>query len=259
MKRILLATTALALAGGAAISWKAFAYRKDAQLWYGRFNTLHRDPGGLEKYRADNERLRRAGPVPKRVVFVGASITEALDLARLFPGEPLVNRGVGGQLIWQQFLRLEPDALSLSPAAVVIKTCAINMLADAPPLDETQRYYAMMADAIRARGARVIYATAVPVSRAYDAAEGGHVAEQITRFNTWVRAEAERHHDLLLDYAAALADASGHLPDDLSEDGLHPNAAGKQRMADAIRRVVLEGFVHAPAAPPAPSTTNELE
>ena len=26
-----------------------------------------------------------------------------------------------------------------------------------------------------------------------------------------------------------------------------PNDAGKQRMADAIRRVVVDGFVHAPA------------
>jgi lysophospholipase L1-like esterase len=248
MKRILLAAAALALAGGAAASWKALRYRKDAQLWYARYNALHRDPAGLARYRDDNERLRRAGRVEGRVVFLGASITEALDLARLFPGEPLVNRGVGGQLVWQQWLRLEPDALSLDPAAVVIKTCAINMLPDAPPLDETQRYFAMMADAIRNRGARVLYATAVPVSRGYDRDEGGgQVAARVARFNAWVRAEAERHRDPVLDYAAALADPEGYLPDALSEDGLHPNEAGRQRMADAIRRVVVDGFVHAPA------------
>ncbi len=245
MKRILLAAAALALAGGAAVSWKALRYRKDAQLWYARYNAIHRDPGGLDRYRADNERLRRAGRVASRVVFLGASITEALDLARIFPNEPLVNRGIGGQLVWQQWLRIEPDALALEPAAVVIKTCAINMLPDAPPLDETQRYFSLMADSVRRSGARVIFATAVPVSRRYDAEEGGQVAAGVQRFNTWVRAEAERHHDLVLDYAAALSDSQGYLPDELSEDGLHPNSAGKQRMADAIRRVVVEGFIHA--------------
>lgn len=246
MKRILLAAAALALAGGAAVSYKAFRYRKDAQLWYARYNALHRDPGGLDHYRDDNARLRREGARPGRVVFLGASITEALDFARLFPNEPLVNRGVGGQLVWQQWLRLEPDALSLSPSAVVLKTCAINMLPDAPPLEETQRYFSLMMESVRRHGARVVVATAVPVSRRYDATEGeGHVAERIQRFNAWLRAEAERNHDTVLDYAAALADAQGYLPDNLSEDGLHPNAEGKQRMADAIRRVVVEGIVHA--------------
>lgn len=246
MKRILLAAAALAIAGGAAASWKALRYRKDAQLWHARYAALRRDPAGLDRYRGDNDRLRRAGRVSGRVVFLGASITESLDLAALFPGEPLVNRGVGGQLIWQQWLRLDADALSLDPAAVVIKTCAINMLPDAPPLDETQRYFALMADAVRRRGARVIVATAVPVSRGYDASEGaGRVARRITQFNAWVRAEAERNRDLVLDYASALADPQGYLPDSLSDDGLHPNAEGRRRMADAVRRVVLDGFVRA--------------
>ncbi len=249
MKRIALAVAALALAGAGAVSLKAWQYRKDAQRWYGRYTALHRDPADLERYRADNARLAREPRAPHRVVFLGASITESLDLARAFPNEPLVNRGIGGQLIWQQSLRLDADALALAPAAVVLKTCAINMLPDAPPLDETRRLYAQMADTVRARGVRVIYATAVPVSRGYNTENGGHVAEQIARFNDWVRNEAAQHHDLVLDYAAALGDAQSFLPDALSEDGLHPNEAGRQRMVDAIRRVVVDGFVHAQAAP----------
>ncbi|MFO0601770.1 MAG: GDSL-type esterase/lipase family protein [Polyangiales bacterium] len=251
MKRILLAATALCLAGAAAVAWKASRYRRDAQLWHERYTSLRGDPANLARYRDDNERLRRGGRAPNRVVFLGASITESLDLAAAFPGEPLVNRGVGGQLIWQQWLRLEPDALSLEPAAVVIKTCAINMLPGAPPLDDTKAYFARMADAIRARGARVVYGTCVPVSRGYDRGEGdGHVAERVATFNAWVREEARRTQSPLLDYAAALGDAQGYLPDGLSEDGLHPNAEGRRKMLDAIRTVVVDGLVHAPAAPP---------
>lgn len=247
MNRILAAAAALLLAGGALITVKALRYRKDAQRWHARWSALHGDPGTLARYRADNERLRREGPAPKRVVFLGASITEALDLVGQFPREPLVNRGIGGQLIWQQWLRLDADALSLSPAAVVIKTCAINMLPDAPPLEETQGYYRRMAEAIRGRGARVIYATCVPISRGYDRSEGdGHVRERVQRFNAWVRDEARQHDGTLLDYAAALGDAEGYLPDALSDDGLHPNAEGRRRMLDAIRTVVVDGFVHAP-------------
>jgi len=250
MKRILLVATALCLAGAVAVTWKASRYRRDAQLWHQRFAALRGDPATLARYRDDNERLRRAGRVPGRVVFLGASITESLDLARAFPNEPLVNRGVGGQLIWQQWLRLDADALSLDPTAVVIKTCAINMLPDAPPLDDTKMYFARMADAVRQRGARVVYGTCVPVSRGYDRAEGdGRVTERVTAFNAWVREEARRTQSPLLDYAAALGDAEAYLPDALSEDGLHPNAAGRQKMLDLIRSVVVDGLVHAaPAA-----------
>ena len=82
MKRIGLAVTALALAGGAALSWKAWRYRADAQRWHDRWAALHGDPAGLARYRADNERLRREGAVARRVVLLGASITESRDLAR---------------------------------------------------------------------------------------------------------------------------------------------------------------------------------
>lgn len=251
MKRVLLAVTAVALAGAAAVAWKATRYRRDAQRWHERYAALRSDPGSLARYRDDNERLRRAGRDAHRVVFLGASITESLDLAAAFPGEPLVNRGVGGQLIWQQWLRLEADALALEPAAVVIKTCAINMLPGGPPLDDTRSYFARMADAIRARGARVIYGTCVPVSRAYDRDEGdGHVTERVGAFNAWVREEARRTQSPLLDYAAALGDAQGYLPDALSDDGLHPNAEGRRRMLDAIRTVVVAGVVHGAGGAP---------
>jgi hypothetical protein len=38
-----------------------------------------------------------------------------------------------------------------------------------------------------------------------------------------------------------LADDQGYLPDSLTEDGLHPNDAGKRRMTELIRTVLVEG------------------
>lgn len=254
MKRVAFVAAAAALvAVSGAVAYKAWRYRKDAQLWHGRWLALHGDPGGRDQYRADNERLRAQGVAPHRVVFLGASITEMLDLAGSFPDRNFVNRGASGQLVWQQLLRLDEDALSLRPEAVVLKMCAINLLPDAPPLAETQRYFAMLAERVRARGAKAILATAVPVSRRWDMSEAnGRATPQIVRFNSWVRDQARLHHDMLLDYAQVLADDQGYLPDSLTDDGLHPNEVGRRRMLALIRTVLVEGrgqpVVEAPPA-----------
>ena len=98
MKRVAFVAAAAALvAVSGAVAYKAWRYRKDAQLWHGRWLALHGDPGGRDQYRADNERLRAQGVAPHRVVFLGASITEMLDLAGSFPDRNFVNRGAGGQ------------------------------------------------------------------------------------------------------------------------------------------------------------------
>lgn len=259
MKRVaFVAAAAAVVAVTGAVAFKAWRYRKDAQLWHGRWLALHSDPGGLDQYRADNERLRALGVQRHRVVFLGASITEMLDLAGSFPDRNFVNRGAGGQLVWQQFLRLDHDALSLRPEAVVLKMCAINLLPDAPPFEETQRYFAMMAERVRARGVKAVLATAVPVSRRWDMSEAnGRATPQLVRFNNWVRDQARMHHDLLLDYAQVLADDQGYLPDSLTDDGLHPNEVGRRRMLALIRTVLVEGRGQ-PAVEPLPGTDASL-
>lgn len=242
MNRLLQGALALMIAGLGVVSYKAWRYRNDAKTWHERWLGLHSDPAHRVRYRAENERLRNEGVVPGRVVFLGASITEQLDLAGEFPGVPFVNRGDSGQLVWQQYLRLEPDALELRPEMVVIKMCAINLLPDAPPFDETQFYFARMADDVRARHVKLVLATTVPVSRAWDRAEAdGTATPKIRRFNEWVRDQARMRRDMLLDYASVLSDDEGYLPDSLTDDGLHPNQAGRQRMIGLIRSVILEG------------------
>ena len=48
--------------------------------------------------------------------------------------------------------------------------------------------------------------------------------------NTWLRDYATREHMVYADYYAALEDGHGGLRATLSEDGVHPNAAGYAAM-----------------------------
>ena len=241
MNRLYQGALALLLAGLGAMTYKALRYRSDARTWHERWLSLHADPAHRSRFAADNERLRNEGVVSGRVVFLGASITEQLDLAAEFPTSHFVNRGDGGQLVWQQLLRVESDALSLRPEMVVLKMCAINLLPDAPPFDETQSYYAQLADRVRSHGVKVVHATTVPVSRTWDRVEaGGAATGRIRRFNEWLRDTARMRHELVLDYAAALGDDEGYLPDALTADGLHPRLHPRLQAS------------HAPEWPPAP-------
>jgi lysophospholipase L1-like esterase len=209
--------------------------RARAALAESRYARVMRDPAGLTRYRADDARLRATQRVPGRVVFLGASITEGMDLATRFPGRDFINRGMSGQYVWQQYLRMPEDVFALAPEAVVLKVCAINLRDDAPPPEQTRGFFARMADEARARGIRPVLATVVPVARGYERERAaGDLHVRIAAMNDWIRAYARAHGDAVLDYAAALADPQGYMPDALSDDGLHPNARGYERMYAAI-------------------------
>ena len=68
--------------------------------------------------------------------------------------------------------------------------------------------------------------------------------EQIRALNAWLKSYAAAHGATYLDYYTATADDRGFLRDELSDDGLHPNAKGygvmrplaERAIADALKR-----------------------
>ena len=54
---------------------------------------------------------------------------------------------------------------------------------------------------------------------------------RITALNAWMKEYAASNGHVYLDYFAAMTDAKGLLRAELSEDDLHPNAAGYAIMA----------------------------
>src|SRR5690242_14445240 len=68
-------------------------------------------------YASDQELMKQADP--KRVVFLGDSITDLWNLANSFKDKAYVNRGIGGQVTSQMLVRMYPDVVELKPAAMV--------------------------------------------------------------------------------------------------------------------------------------------
>jgi acyl-CoA thioesterase I len=188
---------------------------------------------------ANAQLLPPRGSVP-RVVFIGDSITASWRLTAVAPrGTELINRGIGGQVTLQMLLRFSQDVIALRPAAVHIMAGINDIAENAGPttLAAIERNLASMAELARAHQVRVVLAS---VSPAYDFPwrRGLQPAPKIAALNRWLREYAQRCDTEYVDYHEALADTRGGVRSGLSEDGVHPNAAGYAVMQSLARRAI---------------------
>ena len=211
-----------------------------------RLETRLQDWPALARYRAANAALQPPAKGEDRVVFLGDSITDFWKLANHFPGKPYVNRGISGQTTPQMLIRFRPDVLALKPRVVVILAGTNDLAGNTGPttLEAIEDNLASMAELAWANDVRVVLASLLPVSD-YEKRDGKPVVQtvrrppaQILALNEWMKSYAAAHNSTYLDYHTAMADAQGFLKDELSDDGLHPNAKGYEVMAPLAERAV---------------------
>jgi lysophospholipase L1-like esterase len=202
-----------------------------------RAETRLKDWPQLARYHDDNTKVSAPAKNEQRVVFMGDSITDGWDAPNMggfFPGKPYVNRGISGQTTPQMLIRFRPDVIDLNPKVVVILAGTNDLAGNTGPttLDAIQGNLTSMAELARAHGIRVVLASLLPVSD-YEKRDGKPIVQTVRRppdkiiaLNNWMKDYSARNHLIYLDYFSAMVDAKGFLKDELSDDGLHPNAAG---------------------------------
>jgi len=202
------------------------------------------DFGQLSRYRAVNQDLQKAAPVKDRVVFFGDSITESWRLEQYFPGEPYVNRGIGGQTTPQMTVRFRQDVIDLHPRVVVILAGTNDIAGNTGPMRnaDIEADLASMAELAKTHGVRVILSSLLPVHNYTPKAQDFFMQRPMARIlelNQWLKEYCSINQIVFLDYYPALVDEKGLLKRDLSEDGLHPNDAGYKIMA-ALAEAAIE-------------------
>ena len=234
-KKILVILLIVAVMGnliGLFVLYKALHYRSIVL----QKNKEVADYGNLAMYEDENRTLRSSPDV----IFYGASITEIMNLEKLFPGKNYLNRGASGQYTQQLLLRFKQDVIDLKPGAVVIKLCSINM-AGFIPLETTKYYLKTMVENAQCAGIKVYLATVVPVGKKYaDQYKDRNVVGKIRDFNQWLQGYADGKGIDVIDYFNALANDQGMLDADISVDGLHPNDEAFQKMAEAALEVLTQ-------------------
>jgi lysophospholipase L1-like esterase len=185
------------------------------------------------------ERIARGEADPDRIVFLGASITQRWDFARDLPEFTILNRGVGGQFVPAILARFQRDVLDLTPRAVIIKFCSINIRPSIAPrvLEDGMK---MMCDLADAHGIEPVLCTIIPVAKPAARIGDFDVRDSLSGFNDWVREFAKERGYRLLDLDVAIADENGLLPRSCAADPVHLNDEGYRILSEAIRPVLAD-------------------
>jgi lysophospholipase L1-like esterase len=227
----------------------------------------------IGRYRADNENLKKQPSDPKRVVFMGDSITDFWRLAEYFPGKPYVNRGISGQTTPQMLVRMYPDVIDLKPAAMVVLAGINDISQNTGPetAEMVEQNIMAMTELAQHHGIKVVLCSILPVSNypflnqqsgrgaqvpvAQGPAAGGrfgpvvrmkmtdnHPPGDILKLNAWMKDYAARVNAIYADYFNALVDEQGWLKESSSGDGLHPNAEGYKIMAPIVEAAIQKAL-----------------
>jgi lysophospholipase L1-like esterase len=208
-------------------------------------DTRLRDWANLARYREANSTVTRAD-----AVFMGDSITDFWQQPRFggfFPSKNYVDRGISAQTTPQMLVRFRPDVIALKPRVVVILAGTNDIAGNTGPMtnEDIQNNLASMAELAKANNIKVVLSSITPVSAYHVTANAPpqttrRPVERIKAINDWMKSYAAANKHAYLDYYSAMIDSTGMLKAELSEDDLHPNAAGYKVMAPLAEAAIAQ-------------------
>ena len=209
------------------------------------------DFGELKRYRDPDAALAAPAAGENRVVFLGDSITDYWKLADYFTDKHYINRGIDGQTTAQMLVRFRQDVIELHPAVLVVLAGTNDVAGVTGPAhnQDIEANYASMAELARLHNIRVVFASLLPVNNYSDDAKESFALrprERLLALNRWIKEYCAKQGLVYLDYFSAMVDDNGMLKRDLSDEGLHPNAAGYKIMAPLAEKAIARALAGKP-------------
>jgi lysophospholipase L1-like esterase len=204
-----------------------------------RSQRVLKDWPNLARYHDDNAAI---APGTVRVVFMGDSITDnwGRKYGKFFEGKPYINRGIGGQTTPQMLIRFRADVIALKPQVVVILAGTNDIAGNTGvmTLEAIEDNLASMAELAKANNIRVVFASVMPVCDYIRTQTVQRPPEKIIALNAWIKDYAAKNNHIYLDYYSAMLDDKQMLRQEITDDGLHPNAAGYEIIAPLAEKAI---------------------
>lgn len=197
----------------------------------------------------------------EKVIFFGDSITEVgvrpggyiTRLGELLTTKgqadqyELIGAGIGGNKVYDLYLRLEEDVLAKKPDLVYIYVGVNDVWhkrtfgtgTDAPKF---QQFYVALIKKIRAAGSRIVVCTPACIGEKTDCTNA--LDGELNQYSQIIRDIAQQYNCSLVDLRqSVMAYNQQHNPDNLDKgilttDGVHLNDAGNQLVAEEMMKVI---------------------
>ena len=194
---------------------------------------------------------------PTRVVFFGDSITQAgiqpggyIDrLKKLLPADQfeLLGAGIGGNKIYDLFLRMDDDVLAQKPDVVVIWVGVNDVWHKATTgtgtdADKFVKFYEAVVKKLQTANARVVLCTPAAIGEKTDMTN--QQDGDLNQYSQLIRDIAKRNNLPVVDLRKAFQEYNlKNNPDNkdrgiLTTDRVHLNDAGNQFVAEQMQKVL---------------------
>ncbi|AKD55962.1 SGNH/GDSL hydrolase family protein [Spirosoma radiotolerans] len=195
---------------------------------------------------------------PTRVVFFGDSITQAgvnpggyIDrLKKMLPAEQfeLVGAGIGGNKIYDLFLRMDDDVLAKQPDVVIVWVGVNDVWHKASfgtgtDPDKFVKFYEAVIRKLQAANAKVMLCTPATIGEKTDFSN--QQDGDLNQYSQLIRDLAKRQNIPLIDLRKAFLDYNlKNNPENkekgiLTTDRVHLNEAGNQLVAEQMQKALL--------------------
>lgn len=204
--------------------------------------------------------LAMSAAKPTRVVFFGDSITQAgvnpggyIDrLKKTMPADQfeLIGAGIGGNKIYDLFLRMDDDVLAKQPDVVVIWVGVNDVWHKATSgtgtdPDKFVKFYEAVVKKFQAANVRVVLCTPAAIGEKTDMTN--QQDGDLNQYSNFIRDIAKRQNLPLVDLRKAFQEYDlQNNPENkdrgiLTTDRVHLNEAGNQFVADQMQKVLMVG------------------
>lgn len=200
----------------------------------------------LNRYKDENAKVPvLSAKDHSRVVFMGNSITEGWINKRpeFFNAKKYINRGISGQTTPQMLLRFRQDVIALKPSVVVILAGINDIAQNTGPytIEATSGNIFSMCELAKQNGIKAIICSVLP---AFDFPwkPGLEPAQKVIQLNNVLKAYAEQHKLLYVDYFSTMVNEQMGLKKELGTDGVHPNEAGYAIMEPILEKAISKAL-----------------
>jgi lysophospholipase L1-like esterase len=175
--------------------------------------------------------------IPGRVIFLGNSITQGGDWAKLTGDSTVINRGIGADLTFGLRTRLD-DVTRRKPSKLFVLIGINDISKDIPDAVIAAEYRALV-DSVRAQSpeTKIFVQSILPLNPSVKNFPQHYDKQaRVVAVNQLLRQIARATHVTYIDLWPVFVDRQNHLDASLTGDGLHLNQLGYERWVAFLKR-----------------------